>query len=240
MAQDLRADIAELKQLLDQATREKVKSVLSIELRRFETRLADFLEKEKEGSERSQQNSTAPASVTNGTSRAYDVNVKNYSWDQSDKFVKIYITGLSKGVNELAKDAFEFVVGESSLHFKISAFQGKNIIFNIKETPYKISAESSSFKAKSDMVAILLAKAEKGVKWSHLKKSDQIADNKPKFTPKADDSAAADPSANLMTMMKQMYEDGDDDMKRTIAKAWTESRDKQPGADEMGGQLGDL
>jgi calcyclin binding protein len=27
-----------------------------------------------------------------------------------------------------------------------------------------------------------------------------------------------------MTMMKQMYEDGDDDMKRTIAKAWTESR----------------
>ena len=61
-----------------------------------------------------------------------------------------------------------------------------------------------------------------------------------RFTPKADDSAAADPSANLMTMMKQMYEDGDDDMKRTIAKAWTESRDKQPGADEMGGQLGDL
>ena len=108
--------------------------------------------------------------------------ISNFTaWDQSDKFVKIYITGLSKGVNELAKDAFEFVVGESSLHFKISAFQGKNIIFNIKETPYKISAESSSFKAKSDMVAILLAKAEKGVKWTHLKKSDQIADNKPKL-----------------------------------------------------------
>ena len=29
--------------------------------------------------------------------------------------------------------------------------------------------------------------------------------------------------------MKQMYEDGDDEMKRTIAKAWTESRDKNPG-----------
>ena len=29
--------------------------------------------------------------------------------------------------------------------------------------------------------------------------------------------------------MKQMYEDGDDEMKRTIAKAWTESRDKQGG-----------
>merc|ERR1712029_517348 len=200
--------------------REKVKSVLSIELRRIETKLADLLEKEKEGSEKS-QNSTAP-SCTNGTSRAYDVIVKNY------------ITGLN-GVNELAKNAFEFVVGESSLHFKISSFQGKNIIFNIKETPYKISAESSSFKAKSDMVVMLLAKAEKGVKWSHLKKSDQAADNKPKFTPKADD-----PSANLMTMMKQMYEDGDDDMKRTIAKAWTESRDKQSGEMDNLGQLGGL
>jgi len=209
---------------------------LSIELRRIETKLADLLEKEKEGSEKS-QNSTAP-SCTNGTSRAYDVNVKNYSWDQSDKFVKIYITGLN-GVNELAKNAFEFVVGESSLHFKISSFQGKNIIFNIKETPYKISAESSSFKAKSDMVVMLLAKAEKGVKWSHLKKSDQAADNKPKFTPKADDPSA-DPSANLMTMMKQMYEDGDDDMKRTIAKAWTESRDKQSGEMDNLGQLGGL
>ena len=47
-----------------------------------------------------------------------------------------------------------------------------------------------------------------------------------RFTPsKPDDNA--DPSANLMTMMKQMYDEGDDEMKRTIAKAWTESRDKQ-------------
>lgn len=31
------------------------------------------------------------------------------------------------------------------------------------------------------------------------------------------------------------YEDGDDDMKRTIAKAWTESRDKQSGEiDKLG------
>ena len=39
---------------------------------------------------------------------------------------------------------------------------------------------TSSFKAKSDMVVILLAKAEKGVKWSHLKKSDKDAADKPK------------------------------------------------------------
>ena len=36
-----------------------------------------------------------------------------------------------------------------------------------------------------------------------------------------------DPSESLMDMMKKMYEEGDDEMKRTIAKAWTESREKQ-------------
>ena len=31
---------------------------------------------------------------------------------------------------------------------------------------------------------------------------------------------------NMMNMMKDMYNNGDDDMKRTIAKAWTEQQDK--------------
>lgn len=44
-------------------------------------------------------------------------------------------------------------------------------------------------------------------------------------TPKLDKEE--DPGASLMTLMKQMYEEGDDDMKRTIAKAWTEARDKK-------------
>ena len=35
-----------------------------------------------------------------------------------------------------------------------------------------------------------------------------------------------DPGDSLMQLMKNMYETGDDEMKRTIAKAWTESREK--------------
>ena len=34
---------------------------------------------------------------------------------------------------------------------------------------------------------------------------------------------------NLFKLMKKMYEDGDDEMKRTIAKAWTEGQDKKNG-----------
>jgi len=43
--------------------------------------------------------------------------------------------------------------------------------------------------------------------------------------PKLDDKA--DPSASLMNLMKKMYDDGDDEMKRTIAKAWTEGQEKK-------------
>ncbi len=60
--------------------------------------------------------------------------------------------------------------------------------------------------------------------------------------PKMDEKA--DPQESLMSMMKQMYDDGDDEMKRTIRKSWHESQSKkrQPGGggdDDFGG-MGDF
>ena len=37
----------------------------------------------------------------------------------------------------------------------------------------------------------------------------------------------ADPSDGLMTMLKKIYSEGDDEMKRTINKAWSESQEKK-------------
>ncbi len=34
------------------------------------------------------------------------------------------------------------------------------------------------------------------------------------------DEKEGDPSASLMNMMKELYETGDDNMKRTIAESW--------------------
>lgn len=47
-----------------------------------------------------------------------------------------------------------------------------------------------------------------------------------------------DPQAGLMKLMKQMYDDGDDEMKRTIRKSWHEAQTKK---DNLGaGGLGDF
>lgn len=41
------------------------------------------------------------------------------------------------------------------------------------------------------------------------------------------DLDSSDPNASLMGLMKKMYDEGDDEMKRTLNKAWTESQDKK-------------
>ena len=71
------------------------------------------------------------------------------------------------------------------------------------------------------MVVVFLAKSDVGKSWSHLTAAEKKA-KEPKFNPKLSEND--DPTAGLMDLMKQMYEEGDDEMKRTIAKAWTESR----------------
>ena len=44
--------------------------------------------------------------------------------------------------------------------------------------------------------------------------------------------SSGDPGAGMMQMMQKMYEDGDDEMKKTIRKAWHESQDKKMKGEE--------
>jgi len=133
---------------------------------------------------------------------------------------------------------FEFKTDLKTVHFVAKNLNGKNYVFDINELADKITPEKSEFKVKSgkskwiitwiqketfciclDMVVLMLKKYETK-RWDYLKMSEKkIADKK--ISPPAKDE---DPNASLMNLMKQMYDDGDDEMKRTIAKAWTESR----------------
>jgi len=76
----------------------------------------------------------------------------------------------------------------------------------------------------TDSVVIFLAKA-KQVTWSAVTAEEKRA--KELKAPKMDNANADDPNAGLMNMMKQLYDSGDDDMKRQIAKSFAEGRNKQ-------------
>ena len=212
----------------ESAQRQKVKDILSIEIRKLETEISKRMTLE--------ENSAAPkVKVTTATTKApYDVQIKQFSWDQSDKFVKIYLTGLT-GVNELPAENVvkTFCGNDNSVEIRVNGLNGKNHVFSVKETCESFDAEKSHLKVKSDTVSVFLAKSAAGQKWSHLKAVDKAVSDKKAAAVKPDLGKDADPSASLMTMMKQMYDDGDDDMKRTIAKAWTESRNKTGGGEAM-------
>merc|ERR1712154_418925 len=102
------------------------------------------------------------------SSKCYDVPYKSYSWDQSDKFVKFYLTNL-KNVQELPRpEGFETDFQPRAVKFRVCNLSGKNHVFEIKELAYDINAEKSHYKVKSDMVVIFLAKEQIGQQWSHV------------------------------------------------------------------------
>lgn len=68
------------------------------------------------------------------------------------------------------------------------------------------------------MIIIKMIKEEKDT-WDDLLEKKKTF-SEPKTDPK-------DPGAGLMDLMKTMYQEGDPEMKRTIAKAWTESQEKK-------------
>jgi calcyclin binding protein len=86
----------------------------------------------------------------------------------------------------------------------------------------KIVPGESRYTIKGKTITVILKK-KKSNTWTKLKKTpSSIKKSKP-----GEDKTKEDPSAGLMDMMRKMYEEGDDDMKRTMQKAWWEAQHKK-------------
>lgn len=71
-----------------------------------------------------------------------------------------------------------------------------------------------------------------GKKWSHLTSTEKRLADMKKSTMENDlETNKDDPGAGLMKIMQSMYETGDSETKRMIAKAWTEGQQKKMGSD---------
>lgn len=228
-AKECELDIAELRSLREQATRTKVKDLLDIDLRKLETDLISLkndIEKSETRLSKQTEEETAKKSSA-AQPKIIETTIKNYSWDQSEKFVKLYLTNL-KGIDQLSQDDIAIQYTKESVKVRILNLAGKTHLFNINKTCLQINPDKSYHKVKSDYLLVFLCKHNAGSTWSHITAAEKAAaDAKKLGEPKMDDST--DPSAGLMNMMKKMYNEGDAEMKRTIAKAWTEGQEKQRG-----------
>lgn len=75
------------------------------------------------------------------------------------------------------------------------------------------------------MVIISLAK-KVAKDWSHVTGVEKRIKESKTSVPDMGDMDEGNPGASLMNLMKKMYMEGDDEMKKTIAKAWTENQQK--------------
>lgn len=225
--EELRQDAEELKQLLLQATRQRVKDALSLDLRKFETEIIKIQEQISKEKDESQAGSSAKTTVVASGTRCYDVKITNYAWDQSEKFVKIFVT--LKNVHTIPGDNVSCDFKARSMELRVNSLENRNYQLPIVNLLEEINVEKSYFKVKNDNVIVYLAKSKVGETWSHLTGAEKKVTEKkpPKYEP------SDDPSSSIMGLLKQMYDDGDDEMKRTIAKAWASNQDQKSTLNDM-------
>uniref|UniRef100_A0A8D0DPW4 Calcyclin-binding protein n=1 Tax=Salvator merianae TaxID=96440 RepID=A0A8D0DPW4_SALMN len=206
----LQKDLEEVRELLKKTSRKRIHDVLLAEKNKIEKEIKNqpLLKVKAEVSEDERPPPTG-----------YTVKINNYAWDQSDKFVKIYIT--LNGVQHLPAENVQVHFTERSFDLLVKNLHNKNYTMTFNNLLKPISVDGSSQKIKTDMVLILCKKKQEE-KWECLTQVEKESKEKEKAS-----YDTSDPSEGLMNLLKKMYVEGDDEMKRSINKAWVESREKQ-------------
>ncbi|KAJ4982177.1 hypothetical protein NE237_033014 [Protea cynaroides] len=206
MADEVSLDLEELRQLQSIAKRPRILSILSDEIRNLEK-----LPKEAPSAGTSKTPAPIPVPIkVSATPTINYVTLGSFSWDQDSDKVKIYL--FLEGVDQ---EKVESSIKPIALDIKFHDVQGKNYRYAIPKLNKEIVPEKTKVVVKPNKVIITLVKASKG-NWLDLHyKEDKLKPNLDK---------ERDPMAGIMDMMKNMYAEGDEDMKRTIAKAWTDAR----------------
>ncbi|KAJ7554953.1 hypothetical protein O6H91_05G017400 [Diphasiastrum complanatum] len=198
-------DLEELKHLLAQSKRPRVQSLLSSEI--------EALEKAHSSAALVQVAKVAPLQSLQKGAVVPEVqytSLSTFSWDQDNDKVKVYFP-LDGALQE--KVSFNF--DRSSFVVKVHDVAGKNYRCGIPKLNKAIDPDKSSVTVKPKRIIVTLKKHDNG-NWSDLHYKEE------KFKPNL--GKEKDPMSGIMDLMKNMYDEGDEDMKKTIAKAWSEAR----------------
>lgn len=207
MANEFELDLEELRHLLNIAKRPRVVCLLNSEITNLEKLLQDAAATAVVTQTPDPVPTQGKAIVAPGVNYS---TLSTFSWDQDGEKVKIYIS--LAGVDQ---DKLETDFKKMSVDVKFHGVEGKNYRFSIPKLHKEIVPESSKVIVKPSRIVISLVKASKG-NWLDLRYKED------KFKPSMDEGK--DPMSGIMDLMKNMYEDGDEEMKKTIAKAWTDAR----------------
>merc|ERR1712087_712927 len=140
-----------------------------------------------------------------------------YGKDPNNVYIYL-MSDLLQGVGQV-KDNVTCAFTKSSLDLKIHGHKGKSYRLVITNLDKEIDPEKSKAVVKKNRITITMRKVKGQYgydSWIDLKAKRPNAQAKDK-----------DPSDSIMDMMKQMYDEGDDTMKKTLGEAMLKSRQDQ-------------
>ena len=138
-------------------------------------------------------------------------------------YTRVYLTSGLDGIGKHPKQNIDCEFTDTFFDLRVLGFNGKNWRLKIGPLNGLIDPAACKLKVKSNSITLELRKS-KSKHWDDLKekKKDALA-SAAKKGPAADEEGA-DPGSSLMNMMKELYDQGDDNMKRTIAESWTKAQ----------------
>jgi len=191
-----------------------------------------------------------PAQVAKPVKMALPVPSSSVKYKPIDRFsfdsgsygsatVSVYITSLT-GIGSIPKEQINCKFTSSSFDLTISNFNGKNYRLLKDNLDKEIEAEKSKCVVKANKIIIKLAKVK-----SEYGSYDSWTDLSSKKSKASKVSKSKDPSSSIMDLMKDMYDSGDDNMKKMIGETMMKQREgklDKGGMAGMGGldDLGDM
>ena len=205
-------DLEELNNFIAQSKRPNVKH----QLQQCKTNI-EFLLKEEEKKAPKEQ----PAE--DGKEKKPEIEVKEktfqsinkYALDTSNNtYVKIYITDGFEGLKAHDSKNIQSRFMKTAFMTCILDWKQKNFRFSCMNLCHEIEPSKSYTKATNSGLIIYLYKAKSSDMWDSLEKKKSILSSVDEDGSLKDKNK--DPSESLMDMMKDMYNNGDDNMKRMI------------------------
>eukprot|EP01012_Entosiphon_sulcatum_P013578 TRINITY_DN1879_c0_g1_i1.p1 TRINITY_DN1879_c0_g1~~TRINITY_DN1879_c0_g1_i1.p1 ORF type:complete len:266 (-),score=55.32 TRINITY_DN1879_c0_g1_i1:549-1346(-) len=204
--QEVSEDVAELKTLLPQA--KAVEPLLRAELSRAEERLEKLMKVVQE------QESEAKA-LENRRGNCSFVEIKKYAWDQTDAFVKVYVSidGLEK------ENQLEYTIHSNRVDLRCYDARGHHYSLVLGPLCEPIDKAQSSVLVKPGRFVLKLKKAVGGVEWASL-------DNLAKLQ-KLRHEQLVHSGASTAELLANMYAQADDETRQSLAHAAHEGRLKR-------------
>eukprot|EP01033_Poteriospumella_lacustris_P003936 gene3936-2798_t len=236
----LRLEVAEAQQLLETATFDGIKAILQGHVARLERQIHHA--ENPEGTRSIP--STAPSSLVPTPTSSAKVHshshsgkplgltfhsIESFAWDQgpyNTPSVSVFVDLDDVGT---VKDNVRVVFTKTGFDLTVEGLNGKNYRLFKDNLEKDIVPEQSTFVVKKNKVVVKLQKVKGEYSYDHWtnltskKKREEVEEKK------------KDPMGGIMELMKDMYEDGDENMKKIIGEAMMKSqRGEQVTPDNLG------